>query len=60
MQLHSILQGCAFCMFVLGAAAGDSDIFLIPAVLYLGGLVLLLWSAYENGSLAQWKRRHRR
>lgn len=56
-QLHQILEGIAFVMFVLGMAAIDSDMIFTPAALFLASLGFLYWAAREDGSLNRRRRK---
>lgn len=57
LQLHEILAAAGFLMFLLGAASADSEMFFTPAVLFIVGLGLMIWSAYEDGTLRGGKKK---
>ena len=48
-QLYQILEVLGIMMFWFGAAAADSDMIFTPAACFITGLILLIWSAYEDG-----------
>lgn len=48
-QLYQVLQTAGIILFLFGAAAADSDMIFTPAVCFITGLILLIWSAYEDG-----------
>lgn len=56
-QLHEILEGIAFIMFVLGMAAIEREMIFTPAALFLVGLGFLYWAAREDGSLNRRRRK---
>ena len=57
LQLHEILAAAGFLMFLLGSASADSEMFFTPAVLFIVGLGLMIWSAYEDGTLRGGKKK---
>ncbi|MED9903541.1 MAG: hypothetical protein UFG06_05090 [Lachnospiraceae bacterium] len=49
MQLHKILYGVGFTLWILGMAAADSEWLFTPGAMFIIGLAVLVWGAYEDG-----------
>ncbi|MED9905246.1 MAG: hypothetical protein UFG06_13835 [Lachnospiraceae bacterium] len=49
MQLHKILYGVGFTLWILGMAAADSEWLFSPGAMFIIGLAVLVWGAYEDG-----------
>ena len=51
MQLHRVLYGIGFMLFLLGMASMDSELVYTPVAMFVIGLAILVWGTREDGYL---------